>query len=288
MELQQLVYFQHVAYSENITRSAGELNISQPAMSKMIHNLEKDLGVSLFDRRGKHIALNNKGIQFLKRVETVLHELKEARHELQEEEHEVKGTIHFCFDVASHIIPNLIREFRFLYPDVTFQLYQHYRNPAPSHFDLCVTSLPIGLQGTEKIELLNEEILVAVPKENPLSSQTSVRLEQIADEGLISLKKGNSLRERTEAYCKVAGFSPRITFESDDPATVRGLIRAGQGIAFVPSITWKGTTDETVKLLKIERPSCTRSIELHWRKDQHLNLAVRTFKQFVIDFFAKL
>jgi LysR family transcriptional activator of glutamate synthase operon len=288
MELQQLIYFRHVAHSENITRSAGELHISQPALSKMISNLEKDLGTSLFDRKGKHIELNTKGMMFLKRVESVLDELDEARNELQSEDGEVKGTIRFCFDVASSIIPNLIRQFRHLYPEVTFQLYQHYQTPASSRFDLYVTSLPAGLDGTEKIELLNEEIFIAIPEENPLSSQPSIRLEQIANEGIISLKRGNSLREMTDAFCKVAGFIPRITFESDDPATVRGLIRAGQGIAFVPSITWRGTTDESTRLLKIEHPSCYRSIELHWKKGHHLSQAVRTFRQFLIDYFARL
>ena len=288
MELQQLIYFQQVAHSENITRSAGDLRVSQPALSKVIRNLEKELGADLFDRKGKRIELNTRGKKFLKRVEAALNELNEARNELQDEEGEVKGTIRFCFDVASSIIPNLIREFRNLYPDVTFQLSQHDQNTGSSNFDLCVTSLPIGLHGTEKIELLNEEIVMAVPKDNPLSSLPSIRLEQIANEGLISLKRGHRLREKTDAFCKVAGFIPRITFESDDPATVRGLIRAGQGIAFIPSITWKGVTDESVRLLPIERPLCSRSIELHWKKDHYLGLAARTFREFLIEYFGKL
>jgi len=288
MEIQQLIYFRHVAHSENITRSAGELHISQPALSKMISNLEKDLGTYLFDRKGKHIELNTKGMMFLKRVESVLDELDEARNELQSEDGEVKGTIRLCFDVASSIIPNLIRQFRQLYPEVTFQLFQHYQTPASFRFDLYVTSLPAGLDGTDKLELLNEEILIAIPEENPLSSEPTIRLEQIANQEIISLKKGHSLREKTDAFCKVAGFIPRITFESDDPATVRGLIRAGQGIAFVPSITWRGTTDESIKLLKISHPSCYRAIELHWKKDHQLSLAVSTFRQFLIDYFAKL
>ncbi len=288
MELQQLIYFRHVAYSENVTRSAGELHISQPALSKMINNLERDLGTVLFDRKGKRIELNAKGALFLKRVEAALNELDQAATELRDEGGEVKGTIHFCFDVASSVIPNLLREFRSLYPKVTFELYQHYRNVASSRFDLCVTSLPVGLHDTEKTVLLNEEILIAVPKENPLSSQPSIRLEQIAGEGFISLKKGNSLREKTDAYCKVAGFIPRITFESDDPAMVRGLIRAGQGIAFVPSITWSEISDESIRLLHIEQPLCSRTIELHWKKEHYLSHAVMSFRKFVIDYFARL
>ncbi|WP_282942984.1 LysR substrate-binding domain-containing protein [Paenibacillus sp. RC67] len=285
MELQQLIYFQQVAHSENITRTAGDLRVSQPALSKMIRTLEEELGASLFDRKGKRIELNTRGKKFLKRVEAALNELNEARNEIQDEEGEVKGTIRLSFDVASSIIPNLIREFRTLHPDVTFQLSQHDTYTASTNFDLCVTSLPIGLHGTEKTVLLNEEIVLAVPKDNPLSNQASLRLEQIANEGLISLKRGRSLREKTDAFCKVAGFIPRITFESDDPATVRALIRAGQGISFIPSITWKGATDESIRLLRIEHPICSRSIELHWKKDHYLGQAARTFREFLIEYF---
>lgn len=288
MNLLQLKYFQHVAQTENITRSANELLISQPALSKMIHTLEDDLGTQLFDRRGKYIELNTKGALFLKRVDIVLSELDEARNELQDSQGEIKGSVHFCFDVASHIIPNLLMEFRLIYPEVTFHLLQHYRNPEPSKFDLCLTSLPIGLHGTEKIDLLREEILLAVPKSHPLSSRKSISLAEVSSESLISLKKGNSLRETTDAFCKVAGFIPQITFESDDPATVRGLIRAGQGIAFVPAVTWKGTTDASISLLHIENPACFRTIELHLKKNRYLSQTVQTFQQFIIDYFSKL
>ncbi|MEO3946717.1 LysR family transcriptional regulator [Gorillibacterium sp. CAU 1737] len=288
MELQQLLYFQHVAHSENMTRSASDLHISQPSLSKVIRVLEQELGVLLFDRRGRKIALNEKGRLFLRRVETVLNELKEARSELQAQDKEVKGTLHFYFDVASSVIPDVIRSFRLLYPEVTFELDQHYGAPSSPRFDLCVTSMPVGLRGTEKVDLLKEELLLAVPLDNPLAVQSSIRLDQIADEGLICLRKGNSLRELADALCKTAGFVPKISFESDDPATVRGLIRAGQGIALVPSLTWPGTFDETIKLLKLENPNRFRTIELHWKKDHPLGLAAQTFRLFLIDYFSKL
>jgi LysR family transcriptional activator of glutamate synthase operon len=288
LDLLQMRYFQHIAYTENITRSANELLISQPALSKMLNNLEKELGAKLFDRRGRHIELNSKGTLFLKRVETILNELEEARKEILDYAGEINGNVRFCFDVASHIIPNLLRDFCLIYPKVTFQLLQHYRNPSSSKFDLCVTSLPTGLHGTEKMELLREEILLAVPKSHPLSSLSTINLSDLSSESLISLKKGNSLRESTDALCKIAGFIPRITFESDDPATVRGLIRAGQGIAFVPALTWKGTTDESIALLEITNPSCFRTIELHWKEGRYLSPTVQTFRQFILDYFSKL
>lgn len=288
MELSQLLYFRHVARTENISKSASELHISQPALSKMISILEKDLGVKLFDRQGKHIKLNRFGSMFLKRVEIALDALDNGRRELEDISGRMIGTLHVSFDVASHIMPDLLREFRDYHPDVTFHLLQHFRNPAQTKFDFCITSSPVELRGTAHIELLREEVFLAVPQSHPLAAMKTVRLSDVAEDGFIALKRGRSLRETTDAFCTLAGFKPRIIFESDDPATVRGLIRAGQGIAFVPAITWKGTTDSSVVLLRVTHPECIRIIELHWMEDWYLSVAAQAFRQFTKDYFSRL
>ncbi|KRF43607.1 LysR family transcriptional regulator [Paenibacillus sp. Soil787] len=288
MELSQLQYFRHVARTENISKSALELHISQPALSKMIFILEKDLGVKLFDRQGKHIKLNHFGTMFLKRVEIALDALEDGRRELEDARGRMIGTLHLSFDVASHIMPDLLREFRLIHPEVTFHLLQHFRNPTQTKFDFCITSSPVELSGTAQIELLREEVFLAVPESHPLASMKTVRLSDVAEDGFITLKRGNSLRETTDAFCARAGFKPRIIFESDDPAMVRGLIRVGQGIAFVPAITWKGTTDSSVVLLRVTHPECMRIIELHWMEDRYLSVAAQAFRQFTKDYFSRL
>lgn len=288
MELSQLKYFRHTARTENITKSAAELHISQPALSKMIVTLEKDLGVKLFKREGKHIKLNNHGAVFLKYVEIALGALEDGRKELEDASGRMVGALNLSFDVASQLMPDLLKEFRDRHPEVTFHLLQHARNPTQTKFDFCITSSLVGPSGTEKKALLKEEIFLAVPETHPLASKKSVHLSNFAEEGFITLKQGSSLRETTDALCALAGFKPRIIFESDDPATVRGLIRAGQGIAFVPAITWKGATDSSVVLLHVKHPECTRIIELHWMKDSYLSIAGQAFHQFTIDYFSRL
>ena len=78
MEIQQLQYFKTVAQLQHMTRAAEKLSISQPALSKSISNIEKELGIPLFDRQGRSIFLNRYGQLFLESVEVILTEYEKV------------------------------------------------------------------------------------------------------------------------------------------------------------------------------------------------------------------
>lgn len=84
MELLQLKYFQTAARLQHISRAADELNVTQPSLSITISRLEDELGVRLFDRKGRNVKLNKAGQAFLDRVNTVFCELESAKEEVQE------------------------------------------------------------------------------------------------------------------------------------------------------------------------------------------------------------
>lgn len=289
MELLQLKYFQTVARLEHMTRAAEELHIPQPALSKTISHLEKELNVLLFDRRGKYIYLNEYGKAFLKRVDEALTSLENGKHELIDLSGKTFGDIKLVILSASSLIPELLSSFRKHYPHINFNLIQHFSNSvSPTDFDLCISSSALKLNNTNNIPLINEEIFLAVPAEHPLATRSSIRLNEVANDDFISLKRGKDLREITDAFCKYSGFTPNVIFESDDPATVRGLIRANQGIAFVPEISWGGSTGSSMTLLHLEEPICERTISLTFTPERYLPQAARLFRQFTIDYFAKL
>lgn len=289
MELLQLKYFVTVARFEHMTRAAEELRIAQPALSKTISTLEKSLGVLLFDRRGKHIQLNQCGRTFLKRVNQALAELEDGQRELADLRGETFGDIKLAVLVGSNLLPDLLSSFRVEHPHISFNLLQHFsRSVTGQDFDLCISSSPLKLQGIANRTLLTEEIFLAVPAEHRLAKRNSIRLSEVSDDGFINLKHGKALRDKTDSFCQYAGFTPHIIFESDDPATVRGLIKAGQGIAFIPAITWGGFAGSSMVLLHVEEPVCNRTIELSWTVERYLPQAARLFCKFTIDYFAKL
>lgn len=289
MEMLQLKYFQTVARLEHITKAAEELRITQPALSKMISTLEKELNTKLFDRESKYIRLNRSGKLFLQRVNVALNALEDGKRELQDSNADSSGLIELYVQVASHLLPDLLSSFRQRYPEIHFNLLQHMQSSTRrSQFDLCLASSSIKTPGTESIPLITEEIFLAVPAGHRLARRSSVKLSELSEEAFISLKPGKALRETTDLLCRQTGFLPNIIFESDDPATVRGLINAGLGVAFIPSITWGGSTGSSVVLLPIEEPICRRTIELLWFTDRYLTQAAILFREFTIEYFARL
>ncbi|MCP3773773.1 LysR family transcriptional regulator [Paenibacillus sp. MZ04-78.2] len=288
MELLQLKYFQTVARHEHMTRAAEELCIVQPALSKMISHLEKELGVQLFDRVGKHIKLNQNGSVFLKHVEKALSSLEDGKRELADLSLEKHKYIDLAILVGSHILSDILVEFHKQYSNIGFHLLQHVsRSAIQPNFDLCISSAPFELQNIQSTPLVNEEIFLAVPANHRLAGRSSIQLQEAADEDFISLRPGKSLRGLTDDFCRLAGFTPRIVFETDDPATVSRLVKAGLGVAFIPGVSWGGATSSSVIRLHIEEPICQRILWLSWVRDRYLTESSRIFRQFMLDYFSK-
>ena len=284
MELLQLKYFQTVAHLEHMTRASEELHIAQPALSKTISTLEKELGVLLFDRRGKYIHLNHCGRAFLTKVEEALIALEDGKLEVRDMSGMNTGEIKLAVLAASNLLPDLLTAFRKVYPHITFNLIQHNSVTIPDHhFDLCIASPNGMMQKLNGTPLITEEIFLAVPIEHSLAQRQSIHLSEVAGDDFISLQPGKSLRETTDKFCRQAGFMPHVIFESDDPATVRGLIRAGQGIAFIPAVTWGGTSGNAMVLLHIDEPVCQRTIMLY-NSLHYLPRAAQLFQRFIIDY----
>ena len=178
MDLIQLRYFQAVARHQHVSRAAAELRVAQPALSRAIARLEAELGVPLFDRRGRRVRLNRFGAMFLARAGRALDELDQGQHELRDAAGLAQGTVAVAAETL-RTLSGLVAGFLAGHPGVRFRLFQ---SPAPAmaaqlqagEVDLCLASQPLpGLAhasaGLVSIELLSEEVLLAVPPSHRLA-----------------------------------------------------------------------------------------------------------------------
>jgi len=296
VELLQLKYFLTVARLEHMTRAAEELGITQPPLSQTIARLEEELGVPLFDRPGRNIRLNHFGQAYAQRVERIFEELEQGRRDLSNLADGRQGQVNLAMDVATHLLPDLLSAFRKDHPGVHFQLSQYQVNTVTGWVqqltretcDLCISSPPLQQPGITSVPLLTEDILLAFPSTHRLARHSQIRLQDVAQESFICMRPGHGWRELTDSFCQQAGFHPRIIFESDDPSTIWGMIRAEQGIAFVPAIAWRGLADLDVIQIPISEQKCQRTIGFSWLADRRLSMATQQFRQFVIDYFGRL
>lgn len=289
MELLHLKYFQNVARTQHITKSANELNIVQPALSRSINNLEKELGVKLFDRHGRIIKLNENGKEFLKVVDDVLGNLEFGKKKLLDMNNKLDNEIKLVACSASITVPDLIFKFRKLYPDTTFKLLKSTTEEInTTNFDFFLSSTNEKVHSPTNIILLEEEILLGVPANHPFANRNSINLEEVSKENFIAFSKDKPFRKISDKFCTSAQFKPNIVFESDVPQIVCDLVKAGVGISLIPKKTWNIKSNDLIKLLNIKYPNCKRYLNLSWKPENYLSKRAILFKEFVTDYYLKL
>ena len=283
-----LTYFQKVARLEHLSQAAEELHIAQPSLSRTIRNLETELGVPLFDHQGRNIVLNGYGRILLKYVDRILLSLDSARHELAEASQAENTTVSLSIYAASKIIPSLLSAFRQEHPHIRVQILQ--QDPSleqPHRADLNLFSSIYPVDNDHTVTLLEEEIVLAIPKSDPRAKAEALPLSDFSEDDFISLQPGKSLRTITDSYCSSAGFVPHINLECDSPSTVRDFIRAGLSISFVPCVTWSSVNDAHIALVHISAPKCRRYIGLSWNPDAYLSPVAAQVRDYLIAHFAQ-
>ncbi|MFC5719041.1 LysR family transcriptional regulator [Streptomyces gamaensis] len=282
----RLAHFVAAARHEHVTRAAHRLGAPQSTLSRSLARLEADLGVALFARHGRGVALTAAGRTFLASVERALAEVDRAAESVRADADPASGKVAFGFlhTMGSETVPELIRAFRADHPRIRFQLVQNYGESMlerlrAGELDLCLTS-PVPDEPDLVARRLDEQKLrLVVPEDHPLAARRRVRLAEAAGEWFVTLEPGYGLRRITDAVCAEAGFTPRVAFEGEEAETLRGLVAAGLGVALLPppAVPRPGVVELTVTA-----PRAFREIGVAWREGHPDTPPVAAFKRFLL------
>ncbi len=292
MEWHQLEYFRELAQQQHFTLAAQRLSLSQPALSRSIARLEQELGVPLFDRKGRTVRLNRYGKTFLEHVDRALIEVDQGKRELTDLVGPVRGTvaIGFIHVMAASLLPVLLRRFKRSHPAVEFKLSQGgtvqlLEKLYAGETDLCLLATHPERPELRWEPLFEEEIFAAVPPDHRLVGRESVRLAELADEPFITFLSGWGLRQLNEELCRQAGFVPHVAFESEEVGTVHGLVAAGLGVALIPRT--HAPREARAVHLRVSEPRCKRAIGVAWVDDRYQSAVARLFRDHIIESFRK-
>ena len=292
MEINQLKYFCVLANIRHFTKAAKEISISQSALSRAIGKLEQELGAPLFRRGGRDILLTPQGQRFLDHAEKALRELEKGRLEMEEGRDPGHGVISLSFmhSLGIHILPQLLSEFKQLYPDIQFNLNQDNSSVLAQSLlagrsDVCLCSVMVNMEQLAWLYLYTEELFAVLPADHPLASRKTLELRELEDEPFITLKPNYSLRILTEQFWAISGIRPSIIFEGDDVNTATSLVGAHLGVSLLPKTTGMDTAG--LVFLPISFPVCKREIGLAWSTTRPLSPAAQLFQQFVINRFRR-
>ncbi|VVE06811.1 LysR family transcriptional regulator [Pandoraea cepalis] len=251
IDVRLLRYFIAVAETGHMTRAAERLGIGQPPLSQQIRVLESQLGVTLFERLPRGMALTDAGQAFLGDAYEVVRKLDQAVDDVRRVAAGIKGrlSVGLTSSAALHpFVPTVIRTFRSDAPAVSLMLDESSTSELldglrDGQLDVAFVRQPQG--DTAQIvfvPVLEEPMVLAVPSAHPLAltgraGRAAVPMTAIATQKLILYRRrtGQGLYDAIIAACHGAGFSPNIEQEAPRLLTTLSLVAAGLGVSVVPA-----------------------------------------------------
>ncbi len=286
MEIRHLMYFVAVAEKLNFSRAAESLHVAQPAISQQIRVLERELGVQLFDRMGRRVALTRAGTVLLPHAQHILAAVQAAQNEVRELGALTRGTASLGAppSVSTHLLPRQLTTFKRLYPGLEVTLREAGTETllnmiAAGDLDLAIVVCGDLPPQVETQPFLEEAYVLAVSTGHPLSQQKSVRLADLAHEPFILFPEGYRLREVTLAACRRAGFEPKVALDGGAMQSALEFVAAGLGVALVPEMVLAGMP--RLRGLPVADQILKRQLGVIWRTGHYLSPAARALRDFL-------
>ena len=273
MELLQLKYFCDAAESENFSKTAKKYGVPASNISQSIHRLEKEFGITFFDRTANRIKLNHQGKIFYEDTRKALLLLEGVKEKIADRE-DISGELKILAEINRRIVTDAVEIFSKDNKNVSFYI-NHYEDKEISNYDFIITDKIFTNENYVRIKLATDEILLAIKKNNPLCNLKSIKPEDLKNQRFITMSNKSSLYNITYEICSMGGFNPDIAILTEDPGYIRKYVEQGLGVAFIPSFSWRGMFSENVILKKVANK--TRDTFVYYEKNKYMTKAEELF-----------
>ena len=236
MNYNYLVYFQKLAKYEHYHKAAEELHITQPSLSNAIHTLETDLGVRLFEKKGRGVRLTKQGSRFLEYVNSALHELQVGTELLYYEQVSSEAILNLgiVMSVAYDRFPRWINEFR---KQTGKNVFFSCTNDTSDALILELKSGVLDLIICSKVAdpkiafttLFDQQLILLVPRHHRLAKRASVTIKDLSGEDFIAHNRNTALHDILADIFMRNHTHVNIVSEADEDRAVLGMVRAGLG-----------------------------------------------------------
>ena len=245
MLLKHLQTFVTVVEHGSVSKAALCLHIAQPALSRHISELERELGLKLFDRVGRHLLLTGEGAQLLGSCRSLLGDVSS----LSERARQLQGGDQGVLTVAASpmqietVLSTFLNRYRESYPKVEVNLIEAVGDKTLDMLDRGEIQISLAAVQAEQVEERGFGFYTAPPmelhavwhSEYQPDRDTSIEINRLAPHRLLLLDAGFFARKTFDAACRLAGIKPTIAIESQAPHTLLALAEAGHGVAILPS-----------------------------------------------------
>ena len=285
LDLRLVHAFVAVADEGHFVRAARRLCITQPALSRQIQQLEREVGAALFTRVGRATRMTAAGLVFRDHARGLLEAAETAALAARRAAEGVVGrlVVGFVSPATYTVLPATFRTFRERAPDVALELRQlssGAQAEALRKKEIDVGILHPPVEGAPMLGLrvvVDQPFVAALPARHPLAGEPSIWPGALADEPFIIFPRrtGPGLYDSILSLCQSAGFSPRIVQEAEQMQTIVSLVAAEVGVALVPASIARSLRDG-IAYLALDGADVRALLAACWRLDTE-NPAVATF-----------
>lgn len=278
MEFRQLEYFVMTSKSESFTKTAELLHVSQPSVTKGIKALEAELGITLIDRRIKHVTLTPQGKAFLIHAEKIMRTVAEAQEDMAQFGKEAVATIHFGVPplIESYLFPDFFT--KFMSANHSFKLdIQEYDDSTEILRRINNGELDFGIVMGDAAPAKDGEMLIMADSMSlclyhghPLEQLSEVDVFRLKDARFIMQKEYNYQYRSVFRCCERNGFTPQIAYTFKPIKTIKEFIIKHEGISILPNFV---TRNDEKLIKKPIIPQINFHVSLVWQPDKYLSTA---------------
>ncbi len=283
INIQKIKAFIKTVELGSISKAADSLSYSQSGISRMIQDLEKEWKVTLLERGKGGVRLTSDGYKLLPYAKNICEEFEKLQIQVDELNGLESGFIRIgtFSSVATHWLPNIIKEFQKDYPNIEYELllgdYTEIENwilegrvdcgflPLASHPEL------------ETIYMEQDKLLAIIPTDHPLAGVSCFPLEALCREPFLLLEKGfkTGVSELFEKY----QLSPKVHFTTWDDYAIMSMVESGLGVSILPQLIMRRTPYQ-VLAKELDVPAF-RQISFVLKSQKHASIAVKKFMNYL-------
>ncbi|MGM9892555.1 LysR family transcriptional regulator [Limosilactobacillus sp.] len=289
MDTRVLKYFLTVASTNNITKAAQQLHITQPTLSRQIMELERELGAQLFERQRRHLQLTKAGALFQQRATTLLEIVAQTKSDLKQPDEELTGTINLgcVVSAASAFMMDAVADFQRRYPYVRFNIFDGDGDTLRNRLDEGRTDIACLIEPVEAAKYnylvlpTREQWGVITVKGTPIAKRKTVDRNTLYKLPLIFPQR-SIVRDEVSDVLKLDQAKLNIMASNNLPSNAMYLVRTGRYYA----VAIKGITDlyDDSDLVFVPfTPAKKTGHVVVWRRNNILPPATERFLQFVAE-----
>lgn len=288
MELRHLIYFTTVARHEHVSRAAIELAIAQPAITKQLKDLERELGGGpLFERVGRRLRLTEAGRALQAHANIILANVEAARADMRERGGSYGGRVGVGAppSVGERLLPDVLHRFHHDYPNVELRIVEGdtqtlLQRLDGGEIDLAVVTMPVVQRGLRVTELFSEDLVLVLSTEHRLAGAEALTIGDLSEERFLLYSPASSVRQAFDQACRQAGFAPQVALDSGSMQLLIRLVEANLGVAVIPRLALSG--GERLAVVPLHSPRITRTMALISREGRSLSPAASRMCDYLI------